>query len=217
MVNTDKTRDALLTAAIRLFGQYGFSAVSTRQLATMANANIAAIKYHFGSKDDLYRAAIDAIVEQVSPRLDAVELLVAQAKSVAGDDRIRQAQCIAQIVDTVLETLLASERLRESVPFVVRELFSPGPHFQRLYDGAPRRLHERLTDLVAWILKLEADSIEAKVRSHAVVGQIIIYHIGRPILLARLAQPEYDDAVIHEIRSQAKRSILASLSLPDVD
>jgi TetR/AcrR family transcriptional regulator, regulator of cefoperazone and chloramphenicol sensitivity len=53
----EETRHRLLQAALRLFAHQGFSKTSTRELAEAAQANIAAISYHFGDKAGLYRAA----------------------------------------------------------------------------------------------------------------------------------------------------------------
>ncbi len=215
MVERDGTRQTLLDTAIALFGQHGYDAVSTRTLAQHAGVNVAAIKYHFGSKDDLYIGAIDAIVALMQPRLDLVTQIASHAKSVAGNDRQRQATVMAQIIDTVLTTFLSTPMLQTAIPFVLRELFVPGPHFERLYTAVPMRLHEMLTDLVAWILDLEPESERAKIRTHAIVGQMIVFHLGRPILLHRLHMDTYSEAVIEEIRRQVTTSVLASLGLPD--
>lgn len=55
--NLEDTRQRLLRAALRLFAQQGFAQTSTRELAEAAQANVAAISYHFGDKAGLYRAA----------------------------------------------------------------------------------------------------------------------------------------------------------------
>jgi len=215
MAERDSTRQILLDTAIRLFGQRGYDAVSTRMLAEAAAVNVAAIKYHFGSKDHLYVGAIDAIVDLIEPRLDIVTQLAEHAKAIAGSDLQRQAEVIRQLVNTVLTTLLETPMLQTAIPFVLRELFVPGPHFSRLYEAVPKRLHVMLTDLVAWILSLDPESEAAKVRTHAVVGQIIIFHLGRPILLRRLQTDLYSPKIIDEIRAQATASILSSLGLPN--
>ncbi|MCW2654648.1 MAG: TetR family transcriptional regulator [Mycobacterium sp.] len=51
------TREAILTAAERLFAEHGLYAVSNRQVSEAANQrNNAAVGYHFGTKTDLVRA-----------------------------------------------------------------------------------------------------------------------------------------------------------------
>lgn len=214
MAERDTTQQLLLDTAIRLFGQHGYEGVSTRMLAEQAGVNVAAIKYHFGSKDELYLGALDSVVAVMRPRLDMVAHIANHAKTVAGDDPERQALVIKQLVDTVLTTLLTTQSLQAAIPFILRELFVPGPYFERFYTAVPKQLHEMLTDLVAWVLQLAPDSASAKIRTHAIVGQMIVFLLGRPILLHRLGTDAYDAAVIEEIRIQVTTSVLASLGLP---
>lgn len=57
-MSSDDTRQALLDAAEALFADEGYAATSLRQLTARANANLAAVNYHFGSKEDLARAVL---------------------------------------------------------------------------------------------------------------------------------------------------------------
>lgn len=54
-VTTD-TREALLDAAESLFAEHGVQAASLRAITQQAGANLAAVHYHFGSKEGLVRA-----------------------------------------------------------------------------------------------------------------------------------------------------------------
>ena len=49
------TRDRLLGTAARLFADNGFATVSVRDICRDAGANVAAVNYHFTSKDTLFR------------------------------------------------------------------------------------------------------------------------------------------------------------------
>lgn len=61
-------REKILCAAERLFARDGVDAVSMRQILKEAGANVASIRYHFGSKDELLLALaahqFPAVVEQ---------------------------------------------------------------------------------------------------------------------------------------------------------
>jgi AcrR family transcriptional regulator len=50
---SDHTRNAILTAAERLYADRGFGDVTLRDIVAEANVNLAAVNYHFGSKDEL--------------------------------------------------------------------------------------------------------------------------------------------------------------------
>ena len=52
------TKDQILDAAEHLFAEQGFAATSLRQLTARASVNLAAVNYHFGSKDELAKAVL---------------------------------------------------------------------------------------------------------------------------------------------------------------
>ena len=53
------TKQKILDTAERLFGEQGYGATSLRQVIAMAKVNVAAVHYHFGSKEDLLDAVVD--------------------------------------------------------------------------------------------------------------------------------------------------------------
>lgn len=61
---TDDTKTTILDAAERLFAERGFAATSLRELTGRANANLAAVNYHFGSKEGL---AIAVLARRLGP------------------------------------------------------------------------------------------------------------------------------------------------------
>jgi len=71
------TRQRILVVAERLFAERGIGFVSVRDITTEARANIAAISYHFGSKDGLLEAIVVERAAQLGRRrnelLDAIE------------------------------------------------------------------------------------------------------------------------------------------------
>lgn len=50
------TKDRILDVAESLFAEHGFGATSMRTITNEAGVNLAAVNYHFGSKDGLVRA-----------------------------------------------------------------------------------------------------------------------------------------------------------------
>jgi len=71
------TRERIMRSAERLFAERGIDAVSVRDITTDADANSAAIHYHFGSKVGLVEAILDWRAAEVGARraawLDRIE------------------------------------------------------------------------------------------------------------------------------------------------
>ncbi len=67
------TKERILDAAETLFAQYGFGGTSLRQVTSQADVNIAAVNYHFGSKENLvnevFRRRMDEMSAQRLSRL----------------------------------------------------------------------------------------------------------------------------------------------------
>src|SRR5687768_16619211 len=65
------TRDRLLEAARRCVRKGGLAAATSRDITTEAGANLAAITYHFGSKDELLATALfDELHGRLGPALE---------------------------------------------------------------------------------------------------------------------------------------------------
>src|SRR2546421_12961401 len=52
------TKTRILDAAEVLFMEHGFEATSLRQITAAAGVNLAAVNYHFGSKEELFQAVL---------------------------------------------------------------------------------------------------------------------------------------------------------------
>jgi AcrR family transcriptional regulator len=72
-----ETRTRILDAAEELFMQHGFEGTSMRLLTAKAGVNLAAVNYHFGSKDALiealFRRRLDPMNAFVGPSLRLIE------------------------------------------------------------------------------------------------------------------------------------------------
>lgn len=68
MNSSASTKERILAAAEALFAQRGFEAASLRQLTASAGVNLAAVNYHFGSKDKLVEEVFRRRLDQLNAR-----------------------------------------------------------------------------------------------------------------------------------------------------
>src|SRR6266550_7187245 len=62
------TKSRILDTAEKLFGMNGFEATSLRDITTAADVNLAAINYHFQTKDSLIDAIVARRIEPVNKK-----------------------------------------------------------------------------------------------------------------------------------------------------
>ena len=74
--NPTSTKERILAAAEALFAQRGFDGASLRQLTASAGVNLAAVNYHFGSKEKLveqvFKRRLDALIQHRLAELDKI-------------------------------------------------------------------------------------------------------------------------------------------------
>ena len=130
---TAETRQRLIDESLRLFAEHGFKGVSVRDIAAAAQANVAAVSYHFGSKQGLYRTIFETVLDEDEGRfreqIGNVEMLLGRA----GSDPALLAAAADILVSGVVGRLSRFERLRWFSVLVARELAFPGELFDLLY------------------------------------------------------------------------------------
>lgn len=80
-----KTREALIRATIEAIAQSGVGAITVRDIASKAGANVAAVSYHFGSKDRLVALAIQSTRAHMLEDVAAVASGQRSASEALGD------------------------------------------------------------------------------------------------------------------------------------
>ena len=65
------TKNKILDAAESLFADKGFSGTSLREITSLAEVNLAAVNYHFGSKKELIKSVMSRYMDELAPNLVA--------------------------------------------------------------------------------------------------------------------------------------------------
>lgn len=86
------TKQRLLEAAEELFANEGFETVSVREITALAEANVAAVNYHFRSRAGLVNAVIERYIEPINR--ERLELLTALEK--------RGGETVEEILETFM-------------------------------------------------------------------------------------------------------------------
>jgi AcrR family transcriptional regulator len=181
---SEQTRQSLIEAALRLFGERGYEAASTRDIAAAANANIGSIAYHFGGKAGLRIACAEHIVKLVTGL--AGPLLPDGAGAPAAAPREK----FLQVLDTLGNFVLASPQAGLLVQFILRELAQPSPALDIIYGGLFEPIHRRLCRVWQDITGEDAESEETRLTVFTLIGQVVYFRIGRQAVMRRMGWDE---------------------------
>src|ERR1700761_2557588 len=69
--SADPTRDRIVAAAADLFAERSFDGATTRQIAARAGVTQPLLNYHYRSKDELWRAAVDSLFDALTTSMAA--------------------------------------------------------------------------------------------------------------------------------------------------
>jgi AcrR family transcriptional regulator len=205
----EPTEQRILDAAEALFAEHGFAGTSLRTITARAGVNLAAVNYHFGSKEALLRATLDRIISPVNrERLAMLE----QAERDAGD----QPPSIA----TVLEAFIApdlrmmrdlGERGALLFRFLGRSHTEPSELVQSLIRAQFTDLGQRF--LEAFCRALPAlPQAELYWRLHCVVG-VMTYLMADTASFGMLDRSDVDGTVARLVAFLAP-AVAAPLPIP---
>lgn len=178
------TRRAILDAAIAAFAESGLDGASTRAIAAVAGVNQPALNYHFGSKQGLYRACAEAIIERFADFMaeatgPAVGFL-AQGKG----DPAQARKLLGQVMDGLVDTLVAGEDSPVWAGFVAREMNAPGEAFAIFYE----RLWQPGTELAAQLIHAgrggEGDLEASRLDALMLISNMVAFTSGRRVTKA---------------------------------
>ena len=143
------TRNQLLEAATRLFALHGYDSVTTRQLAAEAGVNVAAIAYHFGGKQELYRAVLAEIVAETEPLFGPAVGAITNGVAAASGNKATLARIAAMLVANFIRGFIEYPAMRWRAALVLKEYSQPSDDFDILFKGRIEPLHKAVTRLAA--------------------------------------------------------------------
>jgi AcrR family transcriptional regulator len=125
----DHTRTAIITAAERLYAERGFADVTMRDIVAAADVNLAAVNYHFGSKDEL----IAELFVTRSLATNRERLRELKAAEEAGDGRADIHAIFAALVGPTLRGCLGPEKQRsDAARFMIRASIESVPPIRKI-------------------------------------------------------------------------------------
>jgi AcrR family transcriptional regulator len=133
--SADATRERILRAALDLFSEISFDGATTREIAARAGVTQPLLNYHFSTKDELWRAAVDGLFAELD------DAMTTRAQGLRGVDELTTAKLL------VREFVVFSALHPQLHRIITQECKSDGPRMDWLVERHVRPRYEQTTAL----------------------------------------------------------------------
>jgi AcrR family transcriptional regulator len=198
----DPTRERILDAALDLFGERGPAGTTIREIARRADVNVAAISYHFGGKDELYRAVATHVTGLIQGRI--MERAGAALATLPADPQAA-GRALEALLETVVDVIVGPEEMRRVARFILREQMEPTAAFEILY-GTFSRLHLAASRFFGMAAGVDPESADTRLRVFLLVGQVIFLRVAEAAVRRRLDRDGYDAAFLGEVKALLRQN-----------
>ncbi len=208
--NIPATKDILLETAGELFANAGLEGVSIRKIAQKAGANIAAIHYHFGSKDNLYLEVVRHVMHRVRCTLAGQYL----ADRAAWQDKpSSRAKVICALVEERMVQFFPDPHPGWYGRLFMRMLLNPTPALGKLAEEIILPDFEQLTEVFR-LCKPGMSLAEARCWTDTLLGQLGHYVFSAQFVQYMPNQNRQDADFQNMISRHLSRLLLKGLDLP---
>lgn len=170
---TPDARQRLLQAALRCFAEHGFQKTSTRMIAQAAQANLAAIRYYFGDKAGLYRAAF---WELTGKPQDDIALF--------DDPALSLEQALQGLYGGFIEPLKQGELARLCTKLHMREMVEPTGLWQEEIHQGITPYTQALVRVLCRHLNITEEDDDVHRLALCIVAQAVYLYVGQDVMQA---------------------------------
>lgn len=193
------TRGRLLAAAETVFAAEGFHHATIRSICTLANANIAAVNYHFRDKDGLYAAVLQNVFERARARAPL-------PPKDAGSPEAR----LGAFIRAMLTRMLGDSDDTHPEALIAREMIEPSAALDIIVDRMMRPVWNELRGIVREISG-ETDDREVDLLAMSVIGQLVAYKHCRAVVERLAGRTDFTPAGLSRLADHITRFSLAAL------
>lgn len=188
-----ETKEKLLQTATELFAKYGINGVSTRVLAKESGVNLSSINYYFGSKQKLYDAVLESIIEKISAFITSKHAPLLEKQLPPNEE-------FKAFIGNMIDFLCSSAISNAQSELLIKEIVQPANAYHQLYAQVIEPMHKRLTTLVMQATNFKEE--EAILQVHCLMGQAVNFKIHKHALLRRLNKKDYTPQLICQIKER---------------
>ena len=171
----EDTRRRILEAALEIFAAEGYEGTSTRLLAERAGVNLPAIQYYFGSKEGLYRAVIEHIVQHKEAHMAPLTGKVRAALADPNTPSETLLGLLCEMLERFVSLISGGEQNEARRLFYARAEIEQTAGLDLLHKNGMRLIFEPCLILVARLLGTSTEDSQTLLRTLALMGQVTIF------------------------------------------
>ena len=169
--HVDDTRNRLLEAAGEIFAEKGFQAATVREICGRAEANLAAVNYHFGDKQTLY-------VETVR----YAQCCGLQEPPPGPFDGMTPEEKLREYIHRMLSRLFDLQRPSWHTRLLAHEMTEPCAACLDMIESYVRANFDLLNEILAELLPADSTRTDCHLAAFSVIGQCLHFKIGRAMM-----------------------------------
>ncbi len=204
------TKEALLFAAGELFAEHGVEGTSIRAIAEKCQANIAAVNYHFGTKENLYHVLISRVLEKT--RCRRAEALIKRKQDWAHDP-LKCAEALYEIVEEHIHQYFTGAHPRWYGRLFMRILLQPTPAIGEIMSELVMRDFDSLKEVLR-CCRPGMSREESELWADSLIGQLTYYIFAEDFQLMVPGRRSYDETFQRDILHHVSRVLIRGLELP---
>jgi len=196
-----ETRRRLLEAAGELFAERGFRLASTREICRKAGADIAAIHYHFGNKENLYEAVLqyaDSMLTDAAPAVSALREKSPEAR-------------LRAMIEWVLTECFAQGQSEWRWKFVEHATIDLPPSLLAFFRSKIVPMFGAFDSLCREFLGQDAPDAQVRLARRSILGQCLYYRHFRTLIRATDADETFSPKGLRELTDHITAFSLAGL------
>lgn len=197
-----QTRQALIEAGGAVFAEVGFHNATVREICRRAGANIAAVNYHFGDKDALYR---EVLAYYQTRALQKFPLDLGVRLGAPAPERLRA------FVRSFLLRIFDHGSDAWHGKLISREMIDPTNALDAIVVERIRPQAQHLGAIVHELLGGQADEETVRLCSLSVVSQCLFYHHCQPVVCRLFPEQNFSSEQVETLADHITRFSLAAI------
>lgn len=192
----EKTKESLLREAKKHFALYGLEGASLREICREAEANVSAVKYHFGNKEGLYRASLSEFAHQ---KLQKMNIILTPSESLE-ELRVK----LKLFIEDYYQESFAD---KDMCSLVNKECEKMHPIMEDIFPSTFMKIFEKIVMIIQdginkGFLRADVDSnVAGKMIFHTINGVLRMDHITKKFFNSTIEDNDTRSKLINDILS----------------